>query len=159
MITQTLLNQIFCYENGELFWKISPAKQIKIGSKAGNLKPNGYFRVGIGHKSYAIHRLIFMMHHGYMPTEIDHIDNNPSNNCIENLREANRFQNTQNAIKRKDCSSRVKGVCWKKSHKKWVVQLQVNGKRKSFGYYNDIEYAKFVADAMRYKYHKEFSKS
>jgi len=159
MITQSALKDLFDYKDGDLYWKVSPSKQIKIGAKAGNTKSNGYLRVGINYKQYSLHRLIFMMHHGYLPKEVDHIDNNPANNCIENLREANRFQNTQNAIKRKDCSSRVKGVCWKKSHKKWVVQLQVNGKRKSFGYYNDIEYAKFVADAMRYKYHKEFSKS
>ena len=42
---------------------------------------------------------------------------------------------------------------WNKTNKKWVVRINVNGKRKSFGTYNDIDYAKFVADAMRHKYH------
>ena len=35
--------------------------------------------------------------------------------------------------------------------------MTVNGINKYFGAYKDIDYAKFVAEAMRYKYHKEFA--
>jgi hypothetical protein len=35
--------------------------------------------------------------------------------------------------------------------------MTVNGKNKYFGAYKNIDYAKFVAEAMRYKYHKEFA--
>ena len=38
-----------------------------------------------------------------------------------------------------------------------MVRLNVDGKTKYFGTYYDIDYAKFVSDSMRYKYHKNFS--
>lgn len=154
-INQQLLHDLFDYEYGELFWK----KSIRTGWNGkcvGSLKPSKYKQVQIGKKMYLVHRLIFLYHHGYLPETIDHIDNNRLNNSIENLREATK---SQNAINRKlvNSSSGIKGVSWKKRDKKWIVRLQINGIRKEFGSYNDIDYAKFVADAMRYKYHGEYA--
>lgn len=154
-LTKSLLNELFEYKDGELYWK----KSIRPGwngKKVGSLKPSKYKQVQIGKKLYLVHRLIFLYHYDFMPEYIDHIDNNPLNNCIENLRQATK---SQNALNRKlvNSSSGVKGVNWHKRDKKWNVRLQINGVRKEFGSYYSIEAAKFVADFVRHKYHKEFA--
>jgi len=160
IITKDYLNYLFEYKNGELFWKnkTSQFSNIKIGQKAGCFDKDGYIVIVLNKKQYGAHRLIFMMNYGYMPSQIDHADNNPSNNCIKNLREATISQNMQNAIISKRNKSGVKGINFDKNSKKWIVRLAVNGERKYFGVYNDIDYAKFVINAMRYKYHGKFAR-
>jgi hypothetical protein len=157
MITQDQVKELFEYRAGELYWKVKPAQRVKIGDKAGTAKARGYIGVKIKRKLYPVHRLIFLMFYGYLPNCIDHIDNNPSNNKIENLRLATLSENQYNAKVRKDNKSGVKGVNWHKNVKKWCVQLVINGKTKHFGSYHDIQIAKFIAETMRYKYHGAFA--
>ena len=83
---------------------------------------------------------------------------NATNNKIENLRPANANTNAYNQAPRKNTASNLKNVTWHKVSKKWQVKMAVNGQIKYFGLYNDIDYAKFVADAMRYKYHGKFAR-
>lgn len=155
-LSKEYLQSLFDYRDGELYWKISKQKIIK-GSKAGTLHHSGYVYLRINGKHYASHRLIFMMFNGYLPEFIDHIDRNKSNNKIENLRATTKQQNSFNANLSKANSSGIKGVSWHKKDKKWQVYLSVNKKLKNFGSYYDLNLAKFVAETMRYKYHKEFS--
>jgi hypothetical protein len=98
-----------------------------------------------------------LFHHGYIPKIIDHIDNNPANNRIDNLREATQQENCFNSKKRKHNTSGYKNVVWHDSGKKWAVRLFINGSNKHFGLYFDKEIANFVAETMRYKYHKKFA--
>jgi hypothetical protein len=156
-LTKKYLHTLFDYKDGNLYWKIKPSKKTKLNSLAGTFDKAGYLQIQINKKTYRAHRLIFLYHHGYLPLYVDHINGVRSNNKIENLREATKSQNSYNSkisIKNK---SGFKGVSWVNSCKKWRVRIWVDKKSKSFGLFNDIDYAKFVADAMRYKYHKEFS--
>ena len=157
MITQEQVKKLFDYRNGELYWMINPCKNVKIGDMAGSLNNKGYKRTSINKKIYSIHRLIFLMFHGYLPKVLDHIDGNRLNNQIENLREATAAQNQHNSKKPITNTSGVKCVFWHKQTKKWQVKLKTNGVSKSFGLYNDIEVAKFIAETMRYKYHGAFA--
>ena len=160
IITKDYLNYLFNYKDGELYWKnkTSPFVNIVINQKAGCVSKDGYKKIAINKKSYGTHRIIFMMFNGYMPDQVDHKDNNPANNKIENLREATISQNMQNAVISKRNKSGIKGVNFHKASKQWIVRLSINNVRKYFGTYNDIDYAKFVADAMRYKYHGKFAR-
>lgn len=133
-ITQDLLRELFDYRDGELYWKVS-VKNIKIGDRAGNLHKSGYCRVGINNKTYLKHRLIFLYHHGYLPEFLDHIDGDPSNDDIDNIRIATKSQNAMNR-KKKLSSSVYKGVSWKKSHMKWVAQIHIDGARKHIGIFD-----------------------
>jgi len=152
------LRDLFTYKDGKLYWSKSLSRNVKIGSLAGSLNGAGYIHTQINGKRYANHRLIFMYHYGYFPKIIDHIDGNTINNNIENLREANQSQNLCNSKLSTRNTSGIKGVSFHKKLKKWYVKLNVDGKNKFFGYYKDIDYAKFISDAMRHKYHKEFAK-
>ena len=157
-ITQHSVKDLFDYRDGVLYWKIRPSNRIKINDKVGSLNNRGYLGTKINEKKYSNHRIIFLMFHGYLPKFIDHIDGNPLNNKIENLRGASLTQNQYNSRISARNKSGVKGVSWAKRDKKWLARVSVNGKNKSFGSYHDIEVAKFIAETMRYKYHGEFAR-
>lgn len=156
-LTQTVLKELFDYRDGVLYWKIK-CKGIKIGHPAGCLNKAGYLRTGIGGKSYRNHRLIFLMHHGYLPKTIDHIDTNRLNNRIENLREASSSQNNWNSKKSVNNTSGHKGVKWCKKNKKWVVQVRKNYKLCYFGSFDNIEDAIVASLKARKQLHGEFAR-
>lgn len=78
-----------------------------------------------------------MIFYGYISEEIqiDHRDLNKVNNLIDNLRLATSSQNACNRGKRRGCSSEYKGVSFHKATGKWASQIQVDGKRKSLGFF------------------------
>lgn len=157
MMTKELLHELFEYKDGNLYWKIKVGVRSSIGKKAGSIRKDKYFQIQINKKPFLIHRLIFLYHHGYLPAYIDHIDCNRGNNKIENLRAATKINNGQNLKKRIANKSGYKNVFWKKDIKKWAVQLPIDGKKKWFGSYFDIEVARFVAETMRHKYHGKWA--
>lgn len=63
----------------------------------------------------------------------DHKDRNKLNNCKSNLRPCTRQQNAFNISIRKDNTSGIIGVSWDKESNKWLVQINVNKKRKKIG--------------------------
>lgn len=96
------------------------------------ISTNGYAQVtlsnGDGRKwgyKKLVHVLVWEAHNGEVPAglELDHIDRNPLNNCISNLRLATRSANLLN--------SGHKGVCLRKN--KYVTRLTVDGKTKQLG--------------------------
>ena len=73
---------------------------------------------------------------------IDHIDNNPQNNNISNLRWATDSQNNENKSMMTNNTSGVKGVCWSKASNKWKARINIDGIAIHLGYFTDIEDAK-----------------
>jgi hypothetical protein len=127
------------------------------GYVAGTVSANGYIIIKIKGKVYLAHRLIFLLHHGYLPAYIDHIDGNKLNNRIENLREATKTENGLNQKIRVDSKTGVKGVTWHKTNKKYHAQLKVNGVIKHIGYFDDIDSASQAITQERNKHHGEFA--
>jgi len=154
------LNELFEYCEGHLYWKSKPSNRvnIKVGDLAGYKNAQDYMAVGIHGRKYKNHRIIFFMHHGYIPDEIDHIDGNTLNNKIENLREATHAQNMANKKQYVNSLSGVKGVSWHKAAKKWYVQIRSNQKHLFQGLFNDLELAELVAIEARNKYHGQFAR-
>ena len=155
-LSQDLLHQLFEYRDGALYWKVT-RPHVYIGKEAGCVGDRGYSRIVINNKMYRTHRIIFLMHHGYLPTEIDHIDGDKLNNKIENLRAANRSQNLLNKKISNKNTSGVKGVSWCKERNKWEVQMYVNGTKKFVGRFDDLDVAKAMAISFREKNHGEFA--
>jgi hypothetical protein len=147
MINKELVSEYFDHKDGSLYWKkvTHPNKSYLIGQEVGFIHSTGYRHVTWLGKQHKVHRLIYLMVHGYMPKEIDHINGNRADNSIENLREVTRSQNQCNKTMCSSNTSGYKGVSWHKIANKWSVRLSKNGKSKHFGYYDDLELAGLVA--------------
>jgi len=109
--------------------------RLKTGEVAGGARKDGYHRISIHNKRYYAHRLAWLYEYGYMPKQIDHIDHNPSNNKISNLREATQKENQKNMSKGKNNTSGVVGVGWHKKSKRWRAYICVDGSNISLGYF------------------------
>lgn len=155
-LSRHLLEEIFRYEDGKLYWK-KQRSNVKAGQEAGSINRRGYVQVSLFNKQYLAHRLIFLMHHGYLPAEIDHIDSNPSNNKIENLREATHEQNIANVGIRRTNSSGYKNVSFDAKKKKWIVAMRVNKTTYHGGSFSNVEDANKKAIQMRNELSKEFA--
>lgn len=158
MITQQQCLDLFDYKDGQLYWKVTRNNYVPKGTKAGCLDTKGYLSVRINRKKHMLHRVIFLMHKGYLPEYLDHINGNPLDNRIENLREATMAQNNYNKKMPKTNTSGFKNVFYDKDTKKWRVRINVNGVKVHFGYHKDLEVAKRVAIEAREKLHKEFAR-
>jgi hypothetical protein len=88
---------------------------------------------------------------------LDHINNNPLDNRIENLRAATHSQNMRNTKIRKDNKSGVKGVYWQKEKNRWKVQIWANGKQRFVGLFKEISDATKAATTFRINNHQSFS--
>ena len=156
-LSKEFLCNLFDYRDGEIYYKISRSRN-KAGSKAGAYrKHDNAYQVTINGKHYLIHRIVFMMHHGYFPEMIDHIDGNRANNKIENLREATHSQNAHNAKLRCDSAIGKKNIRYIKRDSLWRVDVQVNKNRIYCGSYKDLELAELVAMEARNKFHGQFA--
>jgi hypothetical protein len=156
-LTKEYLQSIFEYKDGNLYRKITTSPKAKVGKKVGFLISRKRVQTVLNKKYYLVHRLIFMMFHGYMPKLIDHINGNSLDNRIENLREATHSQNCMNRKLSKSSKSRVKNVCLNKPTNKWKAFITVNNKQIHLGYFVDIKDAEQAVIEARKKYHKEFA--
>jgi hypothetical protein len=126
----------FEYIDGKLFYKKSEGC-MKQGTEVGTVCKGGYLKTLINRKPYRLHRIIFMMHHGYLPEFIDHIDGDPANNRIENLRPATASQNNLNRGKHKRNTSGYKGVTWVATVGRYSARIAIGEKRLFLGYFDD----------------------
>lgn len=160
MITQELIAQCFEYKDGLLYWKgvTHPNKQCLMDKPAGSIHKTGYRHITWMSKVHKAHRLIFMLHHGYLPPEVDHINGDRQDNCIENLRPATRSENQCNRGALASNTSGYPGVSWHKHSKAWLVRVMKDGKSTIIGYFKDLELAGLVSQEARVLYHGKFAK-
>lgn len=140
---------------GLFTWLKSSSKKPIIGTVAGTLHDHGYIRIKVGEKLHYAHRLAWLYVHGEFPAhEIDHIDRDPSNNRITNLRLATHAQNSANTPKRRTNASGFKGVY--RHQGRWLAQMTAGGKSVYLGVFDTAKeaYAAYLGAAKMH--HKEF---
>jgi hypothetical protein len=134
-------------------YSVSNYGRIKNNKFGRILKPsknkNGYLIVrlskdGVSKTLKKVHRLVAnaFIFNPENKKCVDHIDNNRSNNNINNLRWATNKENNQNKIMSKNNTSGIKGVSFNKKAKKWEAQITIDGIRIFLGYFDNIEDAK-----------------
>ena len=130
-LTQEEANELFEYRDGELFWKPRILSRnrpsVLNGMKVGCPNGSGYVKMVHNKRKYYLHQLVFLMHHGYIPSNIDHIDGVGTNNRIENLRPASVSENMCNTKISTVNTSGFKGVHFNKQKRKWQAKLWVRG--------------------------------
>ena len=167
MVYQAYVRERFDYdaETGVLTWRFLPPVNRKNkhfnsiwgGKRAGFIEKDwGYRCITMEGKTYKEHRIIWLWQYGYFPShEIDHINRVSDDNRIVNLREAKTdSEQAQNKGKYKNNKSGQPGVNWFPLYNKWVARIQLSGKRKTLGYFENFEEACQIYLEAKAKYHE-----
>lgn len=127
---------------GDFFWTSNARPRVKC-KKAGYMRPDGYVRIVINGERFMAHRLAWLIFHGAMPVlSIDHINGNPSDNRISNLRDISHKENIQNRTKvNKNSRAGLMGVYSVPSSKNWYSRIFSNGKTVYLGAFKTKELA------------------
>lgn len=148
------------YRDGHLYWITHAGRGVSVRRPGDivSVVPDslGYCYVSWQRKHYAVHRVVFLLVNGWLPECIDHIDGNPTNNNVRNLRPATRLQNQHNRRINARSKSGAKNIVQHQG--KWCIRFSVNRKTLHFGCYDDIETAKARAAEIRAELHKEFAR-
>ena len=162
MIEISKLQELITYdpELGTFTWKVSiggngqrnVSGSKPAGSTAGGHNDNGYYRIRIDGRSYLGHRLAWAITHGAWPVgSIDHINGNPRDNKLVNLRDVRQGENIQNQRRpHPRNTSGVLGVGKHTQYKKWLARITVDGRGQHLGVFDTVEEAQQVyLDAKR----------
>ena len=104
----------------------------------------GYLRFKLFDVVYKAHRVCWALHYGAWLDQnlfIDHINNDPSDNRISNLRAVTMAQNNMNQRKLKKQTSSLKGVFWSNKDMAWRSRLIHDGKAYELGLFLDEQLA------------------
>lgn len=146
--------------SGIFTWRVNRGKSVKKGDHAGCLNLKNYIVLTITKngkpKQIKAHRLAWYITYGELPSIIDHIDGNPSNNSLDNLRPCTNKQNQMNRGKGTNNTSGYKGVAWHKHKKKWMASIRDNGKKEFLGYYNSPKEASAIYEKRAKELHGDF---
>ena len=154
-LTQKILKENFRYEpeTGNFIRLIATGRHgsHKAGVVVGfSDSRDGRSYIRFNGTLYLAHRLVWMYENGYFPeTEIDHINRDPSDNRICNLRVVSHQCNMRNCKLRASNTSGITGVYWRKDINKWCARLNDGKIFHSLGvYYNiiDAAYARWEAE-------------
>ncbi len=137
MITQQRLKELLTYnsETGVFVWGVNRGR-AKIGDIAGQNDRKGYLRIGIEGSRYQGHHLAWLYFFGFMPNQIDHMNEIKCDNRICNLREATTSENTTYANVNSILRGNKKGCSFNKGVGKWQSSIRRNGKRRCLGYFD-----------------------
>lgn len=141
-LTQARLKELFCYdEQTGHFMSLKRRGRVPAGYVSRARDGKGRVSISIDNYEYRVHRLAWFYTFGRWPKEIDHINGDPSDNRLCNLREATRLQQMANLKKPITNKSGKKGVSWHKKGRKWQVHIKVNGVNLYLGLFEDLEAA------------------
>lgn len=153
-LTQERVRELFDYdaETGILMRKLKSGRWKVCGDKP--TLNDEYGQAYIDGKNYLAHRLIWLWHYGEWPEhDIDHLDRNPMNNRINNLRAATRTENLHNLGIYKNNSSGYPGVSFFGRYNKYVINIRLNGKLIFIGYFDTPEEAFVAYMVAKIEYH------
>lgn len=109
------------------------------------------------YETWRLHRWLLNIDKGYK-IKIDHHNHNGLDNRKNNLRISKNKENTKNrSSKNSNNTSGYRNVSWDKYYEQWKVQLQVDGKNKIFGYFDDVHEAGEYATIKRNELYGEFA--
>lgn len=140
-------HEIFRYEpDGTLWYRAQitgRGNRRHMNKPAGNLTRKGYILCSVKNATFCAHRIIWEMHHG--PVEpgmvLDHINNKPYDNRIENLQQLTNSDNLKKRKINKNNTIGYKGVTFDKVAQKFKAQIGLNRKTINLGLFKTPEEA------------------
>lgn len=165
MLTAEYLKEAITYnpDSGEFIWKIRPRSHFanqngmnafnsrRPGKKSGSVNGSGYVIIKLNGVCYGAHRLAWLYMNNEIPSVIDHMNRNRSDNRISNLRNVSTAENLFNAGNRRDNTSGTKGVSWNIVAKKWQARIRIRGKAKNLGFFESLDLAKEARESAEKK--------
>jgi len=136
------VKKLFGYDAGLLHWLERPTlgkswNTKHAGKVAGSITHLGYRVILIDRRPYKAHRLVWAFFHGEWPDGyIDHINGDPSDNHISNLRVVSAQDNGRNMRRSRANSSGITGVHYRRHIRKWVARIFVNGRDTHLGVFD-----------------------
>lgn len=164
---------------GKLRWKARSIDQFKAGNAsaaqkcsrwngrfAGELAftaqtSNGYFTGMLDRRQMLAHRVIWVLVHGEWPADqIDHINGNPSDNRISNLRVVDDLENRRNQKMNSRNTSGVPGVSRCKDSR-WEAHIGVKGQKVHLGHFSSFDAAckARIAAERKYGFHENHGRT
>lgn len=145
-LTKELVDRLFEYREGKLYWKERISKSVKIGDHVGTIRGKtnthkGYWATRINEVNVYNHLIVFLMHNDYIPEAIRFANSDTLDYRIENLIETSRSELIQKGKLRKDNTSGYKGVSFYKRTNKWIVYIGKDKIRTFVGTYDTKEEA------------------
>lgn len=159
-ISAGMLPTFFRYEpeSGALFWRernsahFGGSRRPDWSARAWNsrhagkaaltaVSADGYLTGILFRRAVKAHAIVWALHHGvWPPMKIDHINGNPADNRIENLRLAT---DTENARNRRAHSTNALGLKGVHRHAcgRFVAQIQIEGRKRYLGLFATAEEA------------------
>lgn len=164
--SREVLAHYFAYdrETGALTWRVRPCHNVFAGDKAGTVSPQGYLRVMLKKRLLNVHRIVWKLETGEEPpAEMDHINGNPADNRLCNLRAATHAQNQRNKGLSKNNACGFKGVRWDghsgSRSRPWRAAIRINGKRHYLGKFATPEEAHAAYQAATIQFHGAFARA
>lgn len=145
----------YCPDTGVLTWKAVPLgiahgrsdrdeasiakgwNRLRAGVVAGSPQQDGRLRVTVDRQAYYAHRLAWLLHFGVEPDGIiDHLNGNPADNRIENLRIATYAENSRNKRVAVRASTGHRGIYLRRG--RFRVITRVRGKTITIGTFDTM---------------------
>ncbi|OPA84277.1 hypothetical protein BFW86_24345 [Pseudomonas fluorescens] len=150
MFTQEQLKEYVNYNpDTGIFTRLKDAGGNQFGCKfprwkAGDVmgtktRRRGNIRISIFGGIWEAHRLAWLYQYGSWPSKnIDHINGDPSDNRIENLRDVPQIDNGRNQKRHSRNKTGANGVHVSSQTGRFIVQFRINGKTTHIGCYDTI---------------------
>ena len=142
-----IVNEIWRSIDGYLNYQVSNTGYVRNannGELVQQRKRSGYWivhvRTDVKRTTCSVHRLVAksFIANPDNKSQVDHINNNKDNNCMNNLRQATHQENQRTKQKTlRPTTSNFVGVCWNKYHQQWQAKISINKKRIHIGYFDD----------------------
>lgn len=163
-IPSTLVKKLLNYspESGIFRWKRQSDKprwwNTKFAGKIAGCKGTLFILIRVEGTLYTAHRLAWLYTYGEWPiSDIDHIDGNPFNNALNNLRRATPSENQCNRGAQRGNRSGYKGVTWH-GNGAWVARICLNRKTYHLGSFHTPEAAHEAYKAAAIRLHEDFAR-
>lgn len=144
-LTAERLRELLDYdpETGLLTYRVDRRNGSKAGDVAGWTAQRGIRVIEVDQKNYKAHRLAWLHVNGSWPQgDIDHINGDPADNRLVNLRDVPHLLNLQNRRKpRSGSKAGILGAQWDAARGKWKSSIRAQGKVTHLGRFDTAEEA------------------
>lgn len=146
ILTQARLRELLEYspETGVFKWRVNRQGHCKAADVAGARRHDGYIRITVDQHRVWAHRLVWLYVNGTWPLQqIDHINGNPSDNRLANLRDVSPQTNMQNErqARRRKNGGTLLGAHWCMTWKRWKSSIITSGKLMHVGWFDTEQQA------------------